>query len=176
MGSCFINTGDNLPFSVPENRMYFIPIMKWIVHPLYGINLAETSQQCLHLCLLFLQLLFIRNIQILAAAASVRNRTETVFSDHSCFRLCKLSSCSFRLPWLSSSSFLTRLPGLSLHPGFFRLPILISGYLSALFSERFCSPFPFRLPGYPGSFFLSCLAFSFAISFKISVFSSVCHI
>ena len=133
--------------------MYLIPIMKRIIHPFYRVYLAETAQQRLHLSLLFFQLFFIRNIQILAASASARNWTKTVFSDCSYFRLCRLSSSpflglswrpgSFWLPGLSSSPLLARLPGLSWHPGFFRL---------------------------------YHLAFSFAIPFKISVFSFVCHI
>ena len=79
MGFFFIDTGNGFALAVSEYGMYFIAIMKRILHSFDRMYLAVVSEKLLHLTLLHLELFFIRHIQILASTAAVCHRAETVF-------------------------------------------------------------------------------------------------
>ena len=78
VGFLFVNAGDGFALAVAEYGMYLVAIVEGIVHAFDAMHLAVISKKLLHLVLLHLELFCVWHVQVLASAAAVCNRAQTI--------------------------------------------------------------------------------------------------
>ena len=79
VGFLFVDTGNGFSLAVTKYCMDFVAVMEWIIHAFDAVYFTIISEKLLHLALFHLELLFVRHVQILTAAAAMSNRTKPLF-------------------------------------------------------------------------------------------------